>query len=167
MRKHRSLAPLGPLPKKELLAVGRNAGRHGQFVGGWGCNVPRQGSLCSEITISADFAQYKISFYGPSYTLSYRVAQQTTKNSCSTLKTNMKVRIQKLFTEEFTWRYSPSVKRDEQSGVTQRAYAKTVLKYKQDRFGKFYLPTKFCIVLITQKKVITLLKNPIYGTTVG
>ena len=49
----------------------------------------------------------------------------------------------------------------------QRACAKTVVKYKQDRFGKFYLPTKFGIVLITHKKVITLLKNPIYGTTVG
>ena len=49
----------------------------------------------------------------------------------------------------------------------QRACMKKVMQCKYDHFGPLYLPTKFGTVLITQKKVIELLKFPTFGLSVG
>ena len=49
----------------------------------------------------------------------------------------------------------------------QRACMKKVMFCKYKHFGLIYLPTKFGTVLITQKKVIELLKFPTFGLSVG
>ena len=49
----------------------------------------------------------------------------------------------------------------------QRACMKKVIFCKYNHFGLIYLPTKFGTVLITQKKVIGLLRIPIFGPSVG
>ena len=50
----------------------------------------------------------------------------------------------------------------------QRACMKNkIMNCKYDHFGPIYLLTKFGAVLITQKKVIALLKFPTFGPSVG
>ena len=49
----------------------------------------------------------------------------------------------------------------------QRACMNKVINCKYNHFGLIYLPTKFGTVLITQKKVIALLRIPIFGPSVG
>ena len=49
----------------------------------------------------------------------------------------------------------------------QRACLKKLFFCKYDHFGLIYLPTKFGTVLMTQKKVIALLRIPIFDPLVG
>ena len=49
----------------------------------------------------------------------------------------------------------------------KRACMKKVICCKYDHFGLIYLHTKFGTILITQNKVIALLRIPIFGPSVG
>ena len=49
----------------------------------------------------------------------------------------------------------------------QRACMKKIIYCKYNHFGLIYLATKFGTVLITLKKVIALLRIPIFGPSVG